>query len=108
MSEFARINAARPGKILDMLDVIDASARSNKASPQEIAGLLAPVIARLGATPAASAPQPPAQGAAAPITTHDGVLVGILRRALERSTEAEITAALAWVVAHRKLTTGGN
>jgi hypothetical protein len=107
MSDFHRINSHRPGKIIDMIEMINASARSQKATPQEVADLMAPVMMPLGATPPASALQPPAQGAAAPpIITHDGVLVGTLRHALERSTEAEITAALAWVVAHRKLTTG--
>jgi hypothetical protein len=71
MSEFARINAARPGKIIAMLDVIGASARSNKATPDEVATLLAPVRECLGDfADFTSAPQRPAEApqAAAPIT----------------------------------------
>lgn len=44
---FAEINADRPGKILDMLQVIEKSRASNRAETAELAALLAPVHARL-------------------------------------------------------------
>ncbi len=109
MTEFTRINAARPGKIIAMLDVIAASARSNKATPDEVATLLAPVRECLGDFADAAAPAPGALAAPAaraePITSHDGVLLGIIGRTLKDHSPDEIRAALAWVVAHKK--TGG-
>ena len=48
MSDFERINAPRVDKIVDMLRVIAKSAKSNKASDEEVAALLAPVRKHLG------------------------------------------------------------
>lgn len=79
MTRFAEINADRPGRILHMLDVIETSARSNKAEPSEVAELLAPVRERLDrlAPPEISAPEwahlttPPAPPASAPESIED-------------------------------------
>lgn len=47
MTEFERINAKRPGAIIKILDTIETSANSNKATPEEVAALLQPVADRL-------------------------------------------------------------
>ena len=57
MSDFTRINAPRVGKILETLAIIDKSARSNGATPEDVAALLAPIGWRF-ATPQTSAPAP--------------------------------------------------
>jgi hypothetical protein len=50
MTDFERINGPRVEKIVKMLEVIETSAKSNKAM-DELAALLAPVSRKLGQAP---------------------------------------------------------
>lgn len=43
MTKFERINAPRVEKIQKMLEVIQTSAKSNRASPEEVSALLTPL-----------------------------------------------------------------
>lgn len=98
MTDFQRINNFRPLKIIAMLDVIEASARSQKATPEEVRALLAPVYEKLGAV---NIPAPvvdvPAPGV---ITTHDGNTIVALKACLRRGTPDEVRAALEWCIKH--------
>lgn len=61
LKTFEEINEDRPGKILHMLDTIDKSARSNKATDEQVATLLCPVRERLGLTSEPASPPTRAQ-----------------------------------------------
>lgn len=60
MNELQRINGPRVEKILKMLATIDTSAKSNKATDEELAELLAPIRDAVGGRDAQSTvvPQP--------------------------------------------------
>lgn len=68
MSNFTDINGPRVDRILKTLDMIQTSARSNRATPSEQAALLNPVRAALGA----DAEVPPASPAPVPCTAPAG------------------------------------
>ncbi len=101
MTEFERINAARPGKIVEMLRVIDASARSQKASHDEVRALLQPVYEKLGEGVRTTAPVPPPAAPVATVrpgvtATHDGLLITALGNLLKTYDPEAVRAALEW------------
>lgn len=63
MSIFNKTNEGRIKKALELLDLIDVSVASNKASAEDVARLLKPLTDRLGVSPAA-APEPAPRGSA--------------------------------------------
>jgi len=111
MSDFQRINRDRPTKIVDMLRVIDASARSNKATHEEVRALLQPVYEKLGDGARTTAPVPQTPPPAAPeaparpgvVAAHDGLLVTALGRLLKDHNPDALRGALDWVIRHRGL-----
>jgi len=60
-------NLSRVKRILDALDLIEVSAKSNRASPDDVAALLRPVTARLVPPGASPTPQTPPAASAAPV-----------------------------------------
>lgn len=83
-------NRGRVARMVEALGHIETSAKSNRASPAEIAGLLAPAVARireLGALEDMPAEPYQAQPDPAP-AGHDPGLLAALRAALEAMPES--------------------
>jgi hypothetical protein len=110
MTDFERINAPRAAKIVDMLRVIDASARSQKASPEEVRTLLQPVYEKLK-VPLTSVPVRMPEAAPADVVvvprlgvtaTHDGLLVSALGNLLKTYDPEAVRDALEWRIQLQK------
>lgn len=98
MTDFERINGPRVQKIIDMLEVINKSARSQRVGEAQIASLLSPIAQRMidveyGDTPVEDEPSP--QPSAPSKGTPKEPLYITIKRTAEDAPLADLTYAMA-------------
>ena len=96
-SDFVRINAPRVDKIIAAIEVIEKSAKSNKAE-DEMSALLAPVMTRLRVWQAADAPTAIEAAGSPPMARTPAASWFVLREAAQDAPLNQLTPVLAVIM----------